>query len=397
MDKLTRMRLNSTVQVLILTLSLLLATGMVGGLPCARAELARDPGPIERPRKLPSGKLIGDTLYCIVVPGHPLHGEEPPVDWEYGLWKYSLKNECAELLIPFKQHTWLDRAGLPMPLPGGLLLMRHIQDQNVDFREDLKRCYIVTSSTGELVSTVALTAYHFEEYHCWGYLQVHGELATLEHPTFFKVLTLRALLNEEDSDYIVGIPLYGSSDPLKGQRHYYSPFPLKLADDGASPFLVLDNFFGFRILDRDGRLLYQGGQVLATQFSNRFWGMTRDSDALDNIIRACYPEKLDQVLYTCPIYSQLTDENLILFYDQELRCIFVCSPLGDFYKKIDRPSDTWKKRIVGAGLTGEDGYMLLFEDGSTFVADYSDIAKQVRAGKLDPLKSLRELMGLEKE
>jgi len=358
---------------------------------------ARNPGPIERPRKLPGGKLIGDSLYCIVLPGHPLHGEEPTVDWEYGLWKYSLKTRRAELLTPYMWFPWLNHAMSPEPLPSGQLLLHYQPWQDYEFEDDFKHVYVVHSYTGSLLETVTLKAYDFERFHMWGHVYVHGELVILKHPHLFKVLTVDAVLNEEDSDYIVEIPLYVGKDGKKRLYYHNEVFPLKLAADGVSPFLVLDDeFFGFRILDREGRLLYQGGQVFSCVFANWFWGLTQDGDALYNFIRASYPESLDMVLYVSPVDVALTEENLVVFYDYYLECIFICSPLGDFYKKIDRPDEYSRKRIVGAGLTGEDGYMLLFDDGwSRFVADYSDIAKQVRSGKLDPLGPLRELMGLE--
>jgi len=382
----------------VLTLSLvqnLPAQRITGSGRAMAAEDARNAGPIENPRKLPRGKLIGDTLYCIVVPGTP-HYDEPEVDWEYGLWSYSVRNHRAELLLDYNTHKWLFRARLAQSTPDGLLILQFHQDPNNYFEEELNQFFVVDPSGNEPVKAVRFTAYDFEKYLFWGYLSLHGELITLQHPTFFKVLTLSALLNEQDSDCVIRMPLYGSSDPLKGRWEHYEPFPLKLADDGVSPFLVLDDLFGFRILDRDGHLLYQGGHVFSDVFSKRFRGLTRDGDALHNFIRASYPDSLDMVLYVAPIDIALTEENLVVFYDYYLECIFVCSPLGDLYKKIDRPDENSLKDIVGRGLTGDDGYMLVFDDGwHYFIADYSDIAEQVRSGKLDPLAPLRDLMGLE--
>ena len=81
--------------LMVLTLPLvwdLPAQSIAGSGRAMAADGARDPGPIERPRKLPGGKLIGDTLYCIVLPALGINDDEPTVDWEYGLWKYSVKN-----------------------------------------------------------------------------------------------------------------------------------------------------------------------------------------------------------------------------------------------------------------------------------------------------------------
>jgi len=371
----------------------------IAGFGCSiAAEDARNPGPIENPRKLPDGTLIGDNLYCIVIPGVSYHHDEPIVDWEYGLWSYSVRNHRAELLLDYNTHKWLMLAGLPELAPDGLLFMQLYEDQNSEFDEDLNSFYIIDPSGSQPVSSVHLNAYNFDEYYFLGSLSLHGDLATLEHPTFFKVLTIDALLNEDDSDYIVELPLYGQTRNERGEWCSYRAFPLRLAADGVSPFLVLDDFFGFRIIDRDGRLLYQGGQVFSCVFANRFWGLTRDGDALYNFIRASYPDSLDMVLYVAPADVALTEENLVVFYDYYLECIFVCSPLGDLYKKIDRPNENSLKRIVGRGLTGDDGYMLVFDDGwHYFIADYSDIAEEVRAGKLDPLGPLRDLMSLEEE
>lgn len=398
MVKLTRMPLNATVQVLILTLSFLLATGMVGGSPGAHAELDRDQGPIEHPRKLPSGKLIGDALYCIILPGNGINRADPSVDWEYGLWKYSLQSRRAELLIPLDRYAWLENASLPDILPDRSLALQLLQDPNGDFREDLNRIVFLSPSGDNVLKTVQLSAYKLEQFGMWGCIHFHGEQVVLKHPTLFKVLFLQTLVNEEDSDYIVEIPLHGGKDIVKQQWTNYDLFPLKLADDGVSPFLVLDaEFFGFRILDREGRLLYQGGQVLPSSFLSGPTSILPEGKRMEDLFRLFYPPRTAMVVYMHVGWPGMTEENLIVFYDQYLKCIFICSPLGDFYKKVDRPEDTWKKRIVGAGLTGDDGYMLLFEDGSTFVADYSDIAQQVRAGELDPLGPLRELMGLEEK
>jgi hypothetical protein len=391
------MRVSVTIFAFLLVFSLSLVIGTPRHLPYAFAQLGRDQGPIEQPGKLPIGKLIGDTLYCMVLPAVGIDEDESPVDWEYGLWKYSLKAKRAELLLPYERYPWLIEAWLPSLLPDGSLLLEYQPWQDYELEDDFKHLYIVDSAHGSPVKEVTLTAYDFERFGMWGYIDIYGEWAILKHPHFFKVLTVDALLNEKDSGYIVDIPLYVRKD---GEKELYpinnNVFPLKLADDSVSPFLVLDEFYGFRILDSHGRLLYQGGQVFSDMFATRFFGLTRDYEALYRFIRASYPESLEMVLYVAPDYIAMTEENLVVFYDSRLECVFICSPLGDFYEKVDIPDEYYNKRIAGAGLTGEDGYTLVFDDGwSTFTADYSEIAQQVREGKLDPLGTLREMMKAE--
>ena len=398
MGKLGFMRPYRAIRLILIVSGILAAATALYVLACAQEELRRNPGPIVRPKKLPSGKLIGDNLYCSVLPGNLINRNEPTVDWEYGLWKYSLQSRRAELLIPFERYAWLENASVPDILPDGSLGLQLLQDPNSDFREDLNQMIFLSPSDGHILKTVQLSAYKFEQFGMWGCMHFHGEQVTLQHPTLFKVLALQAVINEEDSDYVVEISLYGGKDIGKRQWSNYDLFPLKLADDGVSPFLVLDDeFFGFRILDREGRLLYQGGQVVPSSFLSGPTSILPEGLRMADLLSMFYPPRMAMVVYMHVGWPGMTEENLIVFYDQYLECIFVCSPLGDFYKKIDRPEDTWKKHIVGAGLTGEDGYMLLFEDGSTFIANYSDIAEQVRAGKLDPLGPLRDLMGMEME
>jgi len=171
-------------------------------------------------------------------------------------------------------------------------------------------------------------------------------------------------------------------------------------DMGSRPlFLVLDATFGFRVFDEQSRLVFQGGYV--PDLGAIRVGGEGEAIWTKQLLRgqARNQGRMDVATFLSVSYYPLTifdrDTGLIFLYDWVVNGVLIASPLAVQYRWVMFPEDG--REVVDAGLTGDDGYMLLFEDGSTFVADYSDIAEQVRSGKLDPLGPLRELMGLEEE
>ena len=191
-------------------------------------------------------------------------------------------------------------------------------------------------------------------------------------------------------------------------------------DTGTKPlFLAVDSLYGFRVFDAESNLVHQAGCVFPKRRALPA-GPGGERTYFSSLLRTPEMEFPYVVAYRSAWFPKLDrSEGLVVLWDHAAGVVVVASPLGRQYKRIVVPDELWikerrepekyygwheywdptivKREVIAADLTGEDGYMLLFEDGSYFVADYSDIAEQVRSGKLDPLGPLRELMGIEEE